>query len=495
MRQNMFWLDWTFCSLWTLIVLANCSWHLPSHLLMIVMVVVRIVLSFALYRKEKRSWVPLVVFTALFALLAVVGQVMTITGLCANLLFAVLGIAKDPLVHDITKWMLLAWLFLVPWAVYVVGLCRKTMVVSTLTWKEALGAILWKDKEAKMYGGLMLIAVFALYAGLAMDARMCRFACLVLPSLSLYVLAKHVGSCVTEGNRLAGKLGLMVASMTLFFYAQRYAGMWRVWMLVASLLVVAYVCWRTLGKQRSILASIYLGMMLPTLAIGYNQYACIDCGRLGLNTLEPLRGVFYVRDSRTDKIGLRDRYGLVVEPAYESIVHNIRNRPLWVYELRRNGYYALYDAYHNERMQTNVADQMLQDSICRLLDAYCEECEHGCRDKLEVRVTSKFQSEALLSHVKLSKCGHRSYYDYLDRPYISKDSATLRSGEFGTDSTACYMGTMPALRYSYDVARNNTVLCNIDIKVAGRSMPRQEALAELAKRIETLIEEKLAKNR
>ena len=124
---------------------------------------------------------------------------------------------------------------------------------------------------------------------------------------------------------MVGKMWMMVAAMVLFFYGQRYAGMWRVWMLVVSIAMVAYVCWRIFGKQGlvqiSILATIYLGIFLPTLAIGYNQYACIEYGRRGLYTLEPLRGVFYIEDTNTDKVGLRDStvlYNIDLKTARQS---------------------------------------------------------------------------------------------------------------------------------------------------------------------------------
>ena len=176
MRQKILWLDLAICSLWLLIALANCSWwSLPAHFLMVVTVVMRIILSFSLYRREKRSWIPLTVFSALFALLSVVGQVMITTGDFADLPFVVMGINNDHLTHTIIKCTLLAWLFLGPLAVYIVGLCRKTLTASAMTWKDALGAILWKDEGAKKYCQLMLIAACALYAGLAMDMRMCRF--------------------------------------------------------------------------------------------------------------------------------------------------------------------------------------------------------------------------------------------------------------------------------------------------------------------------------
>ena len=103
--------------------------------------------------------------------------------------------------------------------------------------------------------------------------------CLHRPAaFSLYLIARHVTSCrgTLENNPIVGKLWVMVVAMVLFFCAQRYAGMWRVWMLVASTAMVAYVCWRTFGKQGlagiSIMATVYLGIFLPTVAIGYNQY-------------------------------------------------------------------------------------------------------------------------------------------------------------------------------------------------------------------------------
>lgn len=223
---------------------------------------------------------------------------------------------------------------------------QKDIEVVHLDLEGCLGAIMWKDKGAKKYSQLLLIAICALYAGLAMDMRMCRFACIILPPLSLYLINRLVTSCrgASEKKLMVGKLWMMGAAMVLFFNCQHYAGMWRVWMLVVSIAMVAYICWRTFGKQGmvgiNILATIYLGIFLPSLSIGYNQYACIEYGRRGLYTLDPLRGVFYIKDAKTDKVGLRDRYSLLVEPEYDNIVHNTHNRPLGIYELRNNGCYT-----------------------------------------------------------------------------------------------------------------------------------------------------------
>ena len=493
MRQKIFWLDLAVCSLWMLMALANCSWwSLSTHFLMVVTVVMRIILSFSLYRREKRSWMSLTIFSALFALLSVEGPVMSTTGNFANLPFVVLGIDNDHLTHTVIKCTLLVWLFLGPLTVYIAGLCRKTLTASTMTWKDALGAILWKDKGARLYGLLLLGAICALHSGLAMDNRMCRFACIVLSPLSFYLIARYVTSCkgTLEKDPMVGKLWLMVAAMVIFFCAQRYAGMWRVWMLVVSIAMVAYVCWRTFGKQGlagiSILAIAYLGILLPTMAIGYNQYTCIKYGRQDLYPLGP-DNILRIKDLKTNKIGLRDRYGMLIEPAYENIVPNSRIIPLGVYELRNNGCYTLYNVYQNKMMTSNVSDPNLQDRICQILDKYCDRNAYGHRDRLEIRVTNKFKAEIPLSHVKMTRNGITSYYDYSDHPYISNDSVTLCSGEFATDTIERYGDTFHILHYSYEVKRDSTVLYNIDLKTARQSTPQHEELDELAMRIESLL--------
>ena len=150
-------------------------------------------------------------------------------------------------------------------------------------------------------------------------------------------------------------------------------------------------------------------------------------------------------------------------------------------------YSSLYNVYQNKMMTSNVSDPKLQDSICQILDKYCDRNAYGHRDRLEVRVTNKFKAEIPLSHVKMTRNGITSNYDYSDHPYISEDSVTLHSGEFATDTIMRYGDTFHVLHYSYDVKRDSTVLYNIDVKTAKQVVPQQEALVELVKEIETLL--------
>ena len=81
-------------------------------------------------------------------------------------------------------------------------------------------------------------------------------------------------------------------------------------------------------------------------------------------------------------------------------------------------YSSLYNVYQNKMMTSNVSDLNLQDSICQILDKYCDRNAYGHRDRLEIRVTNKFKAEIPLSHVKMTRNGITSYYDYSDHPYI-----------------------------------------------------------------------------
>ena len=150
-------------------------------------------------------------------------------------------------------------------------------------------------------------------------------------------------------------------------------------------------------------------------------------------------------------------------------------------------YSSLYNVYQNKMMTSNVSDLNLQDSICQILDKYCDRNAYGHRDRLEIRVTNKFKAEIPLSHVKMTRNGITSNYDYSDHPYISEDSVTLRSGEFATDTIERYGDTFHVLHYSLDVKQDSVVLYNIDLKAARRNMPLHKELDELAKRIETLL--------
>ena len=124
-------------------------------------------------------------------------------------------------------------------------------------------------------------------------------------------------------------------------------------MLLVSLGLVVFVITRFYkNTQSNLLANafgLYLGILLPSFAIGYNQYSCINYARDGFYYLSPYKGILYITDSTRELYGLRDRYGLLVKPEYERIRESDRFPNGWpyCYELQKDGYSRYYDIVNN----------------------------------------------------------------------------------------------------------------------------------------------------
>ena len=234
----------------------------------------------------------------------------------------------------------------------------------------------------------------------------------------------------------------------------------------------------------------YLGILLPTLAIGYNPYVCIAYRSWELASYGANKGYFTIHDLETRKVGLRDRFGMLIEPTYESIYSASEFDLFGDCKLRKNGYVTLYNVRRKEMKESSVGDPNLQDNICQILDDYCDSYGFGRNDRLEVRVTRKDNPEEALAHVMMNWNGRGSHYDYSNRPFISADSVTLRSGEFATGSPIEERdGKLHVLLYSYDVKQGPKTLYHIDMKTARKSEPQRAALVELAKKVETLLKQ------
>lgn len=203
--------------------------------------------------------------------------------------------------------------------------------------------------------------------------------------------------------------------------------------------------------------------------------------------MESYRGIFFVKDTNTDRVGLRDRYGLLVKPEYDNIVYHTPQHHWGSLELRKNGYYSLYDICNNSITQNDGINHQLQDSICMLLERHMISSGYDYNELMEIKVKEGNNLDRLTSHVKVVRNGSTSYYDYHDNTYITEDSILVPSGVFVSDTIDYYGNRLYVLHYSHDVKRDSTVLYNIDLKTARQSTPQHEELDELAKRIETLL--------
>ena len=485
MRKILLEIDLVICSLWTIAALGSrIAWvDTPVTWIVMLLIMSRLLLSFTLYHREKKSWIPGLLFMGLTAF-AISTELDIKLSELASKVFPLLNL-------DFNRWWYVeltlavaTWLWIVPLVVFLVNIFCKGSLTDTLTWKDALGKLLWTDKTARTYCSLLLITIGTLYAGLTMNARLCLFASVVAPTMSFHLLKRYYGL-------EKGKMWVLVISMLIFFFAQPHAGLLRMSMLGISFSMVAYVCSSFYQKEKklllSVISAIYVGILLPSLAIGNNQYTCFNVGRTGYYSLDIYPGIFSIEDKKTGKIGLRSRYALLVKPEYESIVYHTPRHWFGKLELRKNGYYTLYDICNNEYRKDNHISHQLQDSICQIVEEHLSEYDYKYDERLEVRLIEAKNSQ-VRTHIKALKNGS-VIYNYDDKgAFIPTDSVSYTPGTIVCDSLVRLEWCMlKSLSYTHNATTNDSAVYNIHVTLARENMPKPKEAEMLVQKISCFL--------
>ena len=443
----------------------------------------RLLLSFTLYHREKKSWIPGLLFMGLTAF-AISTELDIKLSELASKVFPLLNL-------DFNRWWYVGltlavatWLWIVPLVVFLVNIFCKGSLTDTLTWKDALGKLLWTDKTARTYCSLLLITIGTLYAGLTMNARLCLFASVVAPTMSFHLLKRYYGL-------EKGKMWVLVISMLIFFFAQPHAGLLRMSTLGISFSMVIYVCSSFYQDKKkllpSVISAIYVGILLPSLAIGNNQYTYFNVGRTGYYSIDTYPGIFCIEDKKTGKIGLRSRYALLVKPEYESIVYHTPRHWFGKLELRKNGYYTLYDICNNEYRKDNHISHQLQDSICQIVEEHLSEYDYKYDERLEVRLIEAKNSQ-VRTHIKALKNGS-VIYNYDDKgAFIPTDSVSYTPGTIVCDSLVRLEWCMlKSLSYTHNAITNDSAVYNIHVTLARENMPKPKEAEMLVQKISCFL--------
>ena len=485
MRKTLLEIDLAICSLWTIAALGSrMAWvDTPATWIVMLLIMSRLLLSFTLYHRAKKSWIPGLLFVGFTAFAVSVGLDIKLSEL-ASKVFPLLNL-------DFNRWWYVGltlavatWLWVVPLVVFLVNIFRKGCLTDTLTWTDTLGKLLWTDKTARTYCSLLLITIGTLYAGLTMNARLCLFASVVAPALSFHLLKRYYGL-------KKGKLWVLVISMLIFFFAQPHAGLLRMSMLGISFSMVAYVCSAFYQYKKKLLlavvSAIYMGILLPSLAIGNNQHTCFNVGRTGYYSLDTYPGIFCIEDKETGNIGLRDRYGLLVKPEYETLVYHTSRHWFGELELRKNGYYTLYDICNNEYRTDNHINHQLQDSICKIVEKHLSEYDYQFDERIEVKLTDTKNSQ-VRTHIKALKNGS-VIYNYDDKePFIPTDSVSYTPGTIICDSLVRLEWCMlKSLSYTHDATTNDSAVYNIHVTLARENMPKPKEAETLVQKISCFL--------
>lgn len=519
MKKAFYGLDWTICFLWAIgVVVVGYGWfpYFPVNLVAL-MVLFRIVCSFALYKGEKKAWASGLVALALMALKWLMDADVHMWILTSKA-YAMMGMETDKPREEVFPWVLKVWLGLFPVVAYAVNAMRKGGMVDNLTWKEALGLLLWTDRRAKTYCALLLVALFALYFGLALYDRACALACVVAPMVSLYLLQRLRSVAM-------GKLWVVVIAMVPFFLSQFDAGLERVAMLALSLCAMAYACGGLLRSVKDLPFYVvvvgYLGVLLPCMAIGSNPYCCLDVARVYRQRLDAYPGILVVKDPETGKVGLRDRYGMLVKPEFDSFAFHTANNRLGVLEMRRNGYYTLYDLRSEKRWVADHIDHSLQDRICKVVEGHANVYDYESSERMEIRVTelasnkldtctgqvssnklntctglvsnnqldacTKQESNKLVACVKARKM-ETVYYDCDPVPFIPTDSIARTAGEVVRDTVVTPNEfTLHSISYAQvvTVGKGRTYL--VQVLLARKQKPTQQEAVNLVQNVVGLL--------
>lgn len=484
MRKTLLEIDLAICSLWTIAVLGSrIAWvDTPATWIVMFLIMSRLLLSFTLYHREKKSWIPGLLFMGL-TVFAISTELDIKLSELASKVFPLLNL-------DFNRWWYVGltlavatWLWVVPLVVFLVNIFRKGCLTDTLTWKDALGRLLWTEKRARTCCSLLVIAIGALYAGLNMEERLCLFACIVAPTLSFYLLNRYYGGSNS-------KMWVLVASMLLFFFAQTHVELSRIAMLGISFCMVAYVCSDFYKSRKKLplafVTSIYLGGLLPSLAIGNNQYTGLGVGRTAYYSLDSYPGIFYIENKETGGVGLRDRYRILVEPEYEAFYYHTPRHWFGELELRKNGYYTLYDICNNKYRTDDDIDHLLQDRICKIVEQHLSEHSYHLDDRLEVRVTTPSTNKTLV-HIKALKNGSVCY-NYDKVPYIPTDSLANVAETFVCDTLVQLKWCQKkSLSYLHVAKGKNAPIYHVQVTLAKDNMPEQKEAIALVDKITPLL--------
>lgn len=349
MNTKFLYLDLIICSVWMLFVFGRYGgWAIPAAAICMPAVFYRYVLAFSLSKNEVRSWLPLLIYIPLSLWIVFSGYDISVSQI-GDYFFHLTHIDYIDTIHGIIKTVFLIWLVALPYIFYLFLVIRKKTIRTELTWGELIGAILWHDKQAKIISGILIMMLVAFITGLSMSAAACQLMCFTATPVTYWLICRN--------NRVvAEKIWLLVIAMVLFWFAQIMAGWWRGLMLLVSLGMVSYAGFVLYQKTKKGLLCIgcvlYLGFFLPSFSIGYNQYACIRYARSGFHYLEPFRGILNITDIKGQH-GLRDRYGLLIKPEYDTIRIGEKRTSYWSHQyiLKKDGSNRYYDVFNNKYMK------------------------------------------------------------------------------------------------------------------------------------------------
>ena len=226
------------------------------------------------------------------------------------------------------------------WWVWTLLMSLIPLIGERYRYKEHPGSFipLWKDKIVKQYSLLSLIIFTAFLIGRENPGYLGLVGATALPVLLLYVVRHFSGQQLQSKDEL-----ILVLGSVLYWWAQFFDHESKMILIITNLCCIAYVCllkgfhWKTL-----LFVPIAIFFFIQPCCIGYNLYAATHVGmKAKYRDYSPaIKGLWLV-DCGSDKLGLRDRYGMVLNANYEGIQQLQPTKPF--VKVQKNGKWGIYD--------------------------------------------------------------------------------------------------------------------------------------------------------
>lgn len=197
---------------------------------------------------------------------------------------------------------------------------------------------LWKDRQVSFFGLVSLIMLTAFLIGRENPGYLGFVGVLTLPVLLLYVIMlfedKHLQSRDAK---------ILIAGSFVFWWAQFFDHECKIACLVINLCCIAYVCFlKGLNWKTLLFVPIAIAVYIQPLCIGYNLYTATHVGMMGkYRHYEKAINGLWVVDNGKERLGIRDRYGMVLNAGYEEIYQLQPSKPY--VKVKKDGKWGIYD--------------------------------------------------------------------------------------------------------------------------------------------------------
>ena len=321
--------------------------------------------TFLLYRKEKMSIIPTVIFTLLFGFAVLSGTFENTIIRMSEYPSIVLNsqstgderICQRYVAMELLVKCVIYWAWLMPIVAYAVLAISQRLKKNEYRWYDLMGRAMFKDRAGKLLVTTCVLVFIAMLIGYQMDEMLSFYALMTLPMVVFYYLNRYVGQNVNW-------LEYVVLAMGLYAYdkAQYHVDDERVAYLLVSAAFIMAVCIWMMIKTKKIVATLFafvlMSVVLPGLSVGYNIYQSME-GARSVNYVSPgiKKGYMYIRrmenvnGKQRMMVGIRDRYRTTVPCKFTIIVPDGLYSPfaLCMTEKRDSVYYNVERGYIFEK--------------------------------------------------------------------------------------------------------------------------------------------------